>query len=126
MERLLLIGLGGGLGAILRYGITVASKRVDPSWVLGTLTANLVGCFLIGLLAPLFTTTMPIREELRLAIIGGFLGGLTTFSTYGMEAFELYRRGSPGMAILNVVVSNAGGLMAVWLGFRISQFLNKA
>jgi CrcB protein len=121
MEKIVLIGLGGGVGAILRYVITMASKRIDPSWTLGTLTANMIGCFLIGLLATLFSSTMPIREEVRLAIVVGFLGGLTTFSTFGMESFQLYRGGALGMAVLNILLSNAGGLLAIWLGFRVSQ-----
>ena len=120
MEKFVLIGLGGGLGAILRYVVTMAGKRIDPTWPIGTQTVNIVGCFLIGLLGALFSGAVPIREEWRLAIIVGFLGGLTTFSSYGMDTLQLFRSGSNGLAWLNIGLSNVGGLLAVWVGFRLA------
>lgn len=120
MEKLVLIGLGGGMGAILRYVVTMASKRIDPTWTLGTLTVNIVGCFFIGFLGALFSGAVPLREEWRLAIVVGFLGGLTTFSTFGWESLQLFRSGSYGLALLNIGLSNVFGLAAVWLGFRLA------
>lgn len=118
----LLIGLGGGLGAIARYSLSLAIQaRSWGAFATGTLLINLIGCLAIGLLAPVVTEFWSDREELRLAVIVGFLGGFTTFSSYAFEALRLWQEGDRLHAMLVVVLSNVVGLAVAWFGFFVSQ-----
>jgi CrcB protein len=121
--RLLLIALGGALGTLARYGTVLAAERWSARFAfpVGTLAVNLVGCFVAGLLAALFATRVPVREDVRLAVMVGFLGGFTTFSAFGLGTFALGRDGRAGAALVNVIASNALGIFLVWLGYRIGR-----
>jgi len=115
------VAAGGAAGAVLRYLVTLAVTRgpfATLPWA--TFAVNVVGCFLIGLLATLFAGPWLERETLRVAVLVGILGGLTTFSTFAFEAISLIGHGRIGMAVAYVAVSNAAGLAAVWLGFRLA------
>lgn len=87
---------------------------------MGTLIVNVIGCFAIGVLAQLFSGTWQVREEVRLAVIIGLLGGFTTFSSYAFESFALFESGERMSAVMNVVLSNALGLLAAWGGFALA------
>ena len=123
MKYVLWVAVGGSIGAVGRYLISSGiQKWAGTSFPLGTLTVNLVGCFLLGLLAALFTGPLLIREEYRLALLVGGLGAFTTFSTYGYETLTLMNDGQKGLALFNIGLSNVLGLTAVWFGLRVAEF----
>ncbi len=126
MFRLLLIFLGGGCGALLRHGLGTLVHRLTPvaapgapahiGFPLGTLTVNLCGCLLIGILATRLTLDAGWREEYRLALVIGVLGGFTTFSSFGWETIQLLQAQRWPAALLYVGCSTVLGLAAAWLG----------
>ena len=123
MTNILLIGLGGSLGAIFRYWVSTLFK-VDEKpflYLLGTASVNLIGCFLFGLIAGLIESKGLINRELRSFLLVGILGGFTTFSTFGAETFFLLEKGNYMMAFLNVFGQVTVGLIAVWLGILLSR-----
>lgn len=122
MLKLALIAAGGGAGALCRYAISGVGQRIaGGAFPVGTLAANLIGCGLIGFLASLFAGPLLVRPEVRLAVLVGFLGGLTTFSSYGYETFTLANEGSFWRAGANVLLNNVLGFCGVWLGYRLAQ-----
>jgi len=124
MLKLLSIALGGAAGALLRYTTAGWGQRLsDGPFPVGTLTVNVAGCPAIGFLGAVFAGPWFVREEYRLAVTVGLLGGLTTFSTYGFETFSMANDGQLRMALFNVLASNALGLCAVWFGYRIAEDL---
>jgi len=121
MLKLTLICAGGALGSLLRYLLAGAAQPADVGFPVGTLIVNVVGCFVIGALSALFAGPHLIREEYRLAVMIGLLGGFTTFSSFAWESFALANDGQIRLALINVVASNLFGLTAAWIGYRISQ-----
>ena len=122
MTKLLLIAAGGGAGAVLRYFVAGWGQSLTAGpFPLGTLAVNISGCFLIGLLGRAFAGPMLVPEEYRFALLVGLLGGFTTFSTFGWETFSMLNDGQVWRATANVLCSNALGLAAVWIGFRIAE-----
>jgi CrcB protein len=120
MHKLVLIALGGMLGTLCRYGLaTWVEQRALSQFPYGTVVINLAGCFVAGLLFPLFEQAS-VGPELRLAVFTGFLGGFTTFSAYGLQTVVL-ADGLLWIAVLNVLVSNVGGLALVWIGMSLSR-----
>jgi CrcB protein len=121
MTKLLWIAGGGALGTVLRYLAAGWGQRlVTGVFPLGTLLVNVTGCLAIGYLATLFAGPALVREEYRLALLVGFLGGFTTFSTFGFESFALLSDREWGLLGANVLLSNGLGLVAVWLGHRLA------
>lgn len=123
MSRLLCIALGGGIGALLRYGLSVWVHRgATPVFPWATLITNVCGCFLMGFLAQ-SVLAAELRETLRLALLVGLLGGFTTFSSFGFETLVLAKAGRLGLAGANVLLSNGAGLAAagagLWLAHRL-------
>ena len=113
--QILLVGIGGALGAISRYGIAELSKRILPASIpLGTLIANLIGCFLIGMI--MGSGHSEKSEPIRLGFGIGFLGALTTFSTFGAETIGHVNEGNLGVAFGNVAINVLLGLIFVFLG----------
>ncbi len=116
------IAVGGALGSVCRHA---ANHLVHTQWLTtrfpaGTVVVNVSGCLVIGLLAGLLAAsriTLPVHW--REFIFVGLLGGYTTFSTFGLDTYLLARTHAPGSAALNVSIQVIGGLMAVWLGFRL-------
>ncbi|MCC7205434.1 MAG: fluoride efflux transporter CrcB [Phycisphaeraceae bacterium] len=122
--RLLLIFVGGGLGSMLRYLIGGWTQHLAGiTFPLGTLTVNVIGCITIGFLATLFTGPYLVREEVRLALLIGVLGGFTTFSSFSWETLALAQGGQWTLAGLNVLLSNGLGLVGVWAGAKFSLVL---
>ena len=124
MLKLFLIAVGGGLGTLARYGVTGLAQRMTEShFPFGTLAVNLLGCFLIGGVSAFFAGPMAVREEYRWAITVGFLGGFTTFAAFGFETFALFENRHGGLALANLFLSNLGGILAVWAGYRLAGML---
>lgn len=120
--KLVYIFIGAGVGGVLRYLIGGWVQHMTPgTFPTGTLTVNVVGCLFIGFLGAVFTGPVLIREEYRLAILVGILGGFTTFSTFGSETFSLANDRDFLRAGLNLVLSNGLGLLAVWFGLRMAE-----
>ena len=114
----LLAALGGALGALARWAVVVALPR-SSDWPWATLTVNLVGCLLIGLLLAVLSARRPDDEHLRTFLGAGVLGGFTTYSAFAVEVADLLRAGVPMVATAYVAVSVLGGLLAVAAGLRL-------
>ncbi len=117
MRSILAVGLGGALGSLSRYGIVLLGKRFQWQFLgLPTFIANIIGCFLIGILFALALKENRISEEIRLFLAVGFCGGLTTFSTFAVENFAYLNNKSYLVFALYTAASIFFGLVAVWLG----------
>jgi fluoride exporter len=124
MTKLITIMIGGGLGSLCRYSIAVtAGKYFGSQFPVGTLLANLIGCFLIGVAFAMSDKIQLLSPIGRLFFMTGFLGGLTTFSTYALETFQAVRNGSGMIASLNFAVNNIGGILLVFIGMWLTQVL---
>lgn len=124
MYKLLLIAIGGAAGSVSRYLLAGWVQRaVERVFPVGTLVVNVSGCLLIGILGAMFAGQQVIRDEHRVLLMVGVLGGFTTFSTFGYETLTLVNDRQYGLALLNVLSSNGLGLMAVWIGYRATQKL---
>lgn len=117
----LVVGAGGALGAILRYLGFLAWRRfgIWPYVPLATMAVNLIGCLLIGWLTGLVIARDVIHPLWRLFLIAGLLGGLTTFSTFGMETVLLARDQSAAMALVYAAIQVVLGIGLAWVGFQI-------
>lgn len=119
------VGLAGALGALARYGISLASLRwLGPGFPFGTLIVNLVGCFLLGALAEWTLEDPTLSPQARTALSTGFLGAFTTFSTFGVETFRALEGGDWGVALANVLINVLGGLALVAVGISAVRTLN--
>ena len=122
--KLLLIGTGGFLGALARYGISAALHRsYDGPFPVGTLAVNVVGCFAAGLVMYFVDHRDALTPETRHFVTVGLLGALTTFSTFGYETIQLLRDGRAAHALASVALNVLLGLGAVWLGWMLSKGL---
>ncbi len=122
MIKIALIFLGAGLGGVLRYALSGWVQGLSgSSFPTGTLAVNAVGCLLVGFCAAVFAGPVLIREEYRLAVIVGLLGGFTTFSTFGKETLALAADRQWLFVALNLLLSNGLGLLAVWAGMRAAH-----
>ena len=119
MMPFLYVGAGGFVGAILRYGASLALAGRMGAFPLGTLCVNAVGCFAMGALVAWLEMQEQLPEHLRLALGVGLIGALTTFSTFGNETLELMRDGAMRLAFLSIVLNVGVGLGAVWLGRQL-------
>jgi len=104
------IGMGAAIGAWLRYALGMALNPTHPHMPLGTLSSNLLGAYLIGLAVAYFANHPGISHEMRLFIVTGFLGGLTTFSTFSAESVTLLMRAQYGWAIATISAHVFGSL----------------
>ncbi|MBT3177570.1 MAG: fluoride efflux transporter CrcB [Desulfobacula sp.] len=125
MIKILMVGVGGAAGSICRYIISDLSHRLfnDPFFPYGTITVNVAGCFLIGLIGGLSDARQIFTPEIRALILIGFLGGFTTFSTFGYEIFTVARDGQFVSALTNLMLHLILGFGSVWLGFSMSRLL---
>jgi CrcB protein len=127
MTNLLLVGVGGFIGSVMRYlasgYVQQISKSID--FPFGTLAVNVIGCFIIGFLAQLAEGRGVFTSESRLFVFTGFLGGFTTFSSFGNETLNLARDSQMLNALANVGANVILGLFAVWLGRTVSYLIWK-
>ncbi|MBL8254834.1 MAG: fluoride efflux transporter CrcB [Candidatus Competibacter sp.] len=117
---------GAGLGACLRWWLGIALNPVFPTVPLGTLAANLLGGYLVGVALGYFSINTSLPPELRLLVVTGFMGGLTTFSTFSAEVVTLLSRGQFGWAVVmagahllgSLALTALGMLTVGWLALR--------
>ena len=122
MTHLLYIGLFGAVGAVSRYLMSGwAAYWFGEGFPYGTLLVNVLGCFLLGVLFHLGMTTDLFTKETREALAFGFLGGLTTFSTFGLETYRRLEDGTWLLAAGNVAANVVVGLIAVWAGITLAR-----
>jgi fluoride exporter len=121
MKSLLLVGLGGCLGAVARYtlGGLVLHHSADWRFPLSTFVVNVSGCLLAGILAGLAEKHDFFTENMRLLLFTGILGGFTTFSAFGLETVYLLQRKEILFALLNAGLSVAAGVLALWVGLKV-------
>ena len=119
----LAVGIGAALGAWARWGLGLWLNAALPQLPLGTLAANVIGGYLIGLALAWFALTEGLPPEVRLLVITGFLGGLTTFSTFSAEAVGLLSRQQYAWAATHIGLHLAGSLGATVLGFATLRVL---
>ena len=120
LHLVILVGIGGGIGSILRYFISITLMPFSP-WF--TVIINISGGFLIGLLYQ-YTLDLSYSDNVRAFCIIGVCGGFTTFSAFGLDFLHLFREGQIVLGLLYVILSVIGTILAVFAGIRLYQFLN--
>jgi len=122
VKRFLVVGCGGFIGAMARYGVSLA---VATFWTrqfpLGTFVINVSGSFILGLFSTLAAERLLLAPEWRLFVATGFVGAYTTFSTFEYETQRLTEAGTAAWAIVNVLSSVVAGFAAVWLGVKLAR-----
>jgi CrcB protein len=122
IKQLLIVAIGGGTGSMLRF---IIQKILQPqhaaAFPTGTFLINLTGCFLIGVLWNLAGRWLQWNEELRLLLMTGLCGGFTTFSAFTLESIGLLKENKTSLFLIYITASVFGGLLATWIGFRISK-----
>jgi CrcB protein len=122
MQKVLLIGLAGLVGTLGRYSLSgIVARRFGETFPTGTLVVNIIGCFLAGALFYLLQERFLVNETLRTVVMIGFLGGFTTFSSFGLQTFTLLKDGELWFAALNMIGSNLLGLLMVWAGYTLAK-----
>ena len=125
MLKLLIIGGGGFLGAVVRYVLTGFAQRVfDTLFPIGTLVVNVLGCLCIGVMIYLVEDRMVLSSDMRLFLAIGLLGAFTTFSTFGYETIQMLRDGQSLGALVNVLLNVTLGIGAVWFGRLALKVIN--
>ncbi len=123
LNNIILVLVGGGLGSACRYLFSMlTNKWFGNSFPLGTLGVNLLGCLLIGIGFSLAGRNT-LSPSIRLLFMTGFLGGLTTFSTFALESANFFRNTEMVTAILNIIANNLGGLALVLIGLWLGKFI---
>lgn len=125
-KPILAISLGSSVGALLRWDLGGRLNSLFPSVPPGTLAANLIGGYIVGLAVAYFAQAPDIAPEWRLLIITGFCGGLTTFSTFSAEVVTLLQQGRLSWAIGAIAIHVSGSLLATVLGIASWQWLKQS
>ncbi len=120
MLVILAIAVGGALGALMRYGVTLGSTTWGSSFPYGILIANVIGCLLIGIFYSIYQDKV-ISSEMRSFIQIGLLGAFTTFSTFSLDTLKLLEQGSLMQAGLNIVLTLVLSLLATWVGLSVGR-----
>jgi CrcB protein len=122
--QLFAIAVGGAIGAVLRFGLSTSVYRwLGRDFPYGTLTVNVLGSLLVGFLATLLIDRLMLSVEWRTAILVGFIGAFTTFSTFSLETLALMENGEPLRALLNILLSVVLCLSATWIGLTLGRQL---
>ena len=123
-QKLLLLALAGGIGALARYGLAgVVQKYAGPAFPWGTLVVNLAGCFVFGVIWALAVERMGMSAEVRTILLVGFLGSLTTFSTFVSESYQLLAEAQWLPALGNLVGMNVSGLLVFGVGLAVGRIV---
>ena len=120
----LAVGIGAALGAWLRWMLGIGFNPKVPMLPLGTLAANLIGGYVIGIAVETLSRNTGLPPEVRLFVITGFLGGLTTFSTFSAEATALLQTGQLGWALLHTLTHLVGSIALTFLGIYTVRALS--
>ncbi len=122
-SNLIYVFLGGGLGSVIRFLISKYSLQLySGNFPLGTVITNVISCFLIGGIVFFYIAKdVPLNKPLTFFLIAGFCGGLSTFSTFSFETFELIKQGFYFTAAFNVLLSIAFGLGAIYFMYKVSN-----
>ena len=123
MKILLWVFLGGGLGSSLRYGLHLLFKNTTSQYPIGTFTANLIGCLLIGIFFGILHKLNVLKEEAHFFFIVGFTGGLTTFSSFALDNVHLFKSGSLLQPLIYSFGSIIMGILMVVIGLWFSKTL---
>ncbi|CNH92991.1 fluoride efflux transporter CrcB [Yersinia bercovieri] len=118
-NTLLAVFIGGGVGSVARWLVSMKLNNLSPNIPLGTLVVNLIGAFIIGLALALFTRLTDIDPIWKLLITTGFCGGLTTFSTFSVEVVYLIQDGKLAWAAGSILLNLAGSLAMTMLAFLL-------
>jgi len=122
LRNFILVGLGGAIGSMLRYLVTVLLPRASTaSFPLATLTVNFIGCFVIGALAG-FTLRVPWMTHYGWALLAtGVCGGFTTFSAFGLDGIKLIESGATGTMLAYTMISVCGGILLCFGGYFLTK-----
>jgi len=124
MQKTIFIALAGLVGTLSRYWLSgFVARQYGETFPWGTMAVNLIGCFLAGAVFYITEERFLVSPAVRTVILIGFLGGFTTFSSYGLQTFTLLKDSEFGLATLNVVTSNLLGLLMVWAGYVVFKAL---
>ena len=116
----LFVFIGGGLGSLARFGTNELTKKyLSGNFPSGTLLANIISSFILGMFMGWFLSSEKNQEYSRFFIATGFCGGFSTFSAFTFETFQLLKTGNIFLAVTNILISFAGCLLAMWLGWKI-------
>lgn len=126
IKPILAIAFGAGCGAVLRWGLGLKLNALFPAVPLGTLAANLLGGYIVGLAVAYFAQMPGLSPEWRLLIITGFCGGLTTFSTFSVEIVTLLQQGRMLVAMSAIGIHVMGSLLMTLAGIATWQWLKNA
>jgi fluoride exporter len=122
MILILWVALGGALGAVSRYLLTALVDQIAIGpWKLGTLAANLIGCFLFGLVWARADLKMQLEAPMAIALMGGFLGALTTFSTFAFHTAALAKQSDYFWAAVNLLAHNGLGIAMIFVGMAVAH-----
>ena len=122
--QILLIALAGSVGALSRYGLSTLVLHVSgDKFAYGTLTVNVLGCFLIGFVMHIAQTTDMISVDIKMAVTVGFLGALTTFSTFSLETYKYIEDSQWLLAGANVALNVILGLIATIIGLAAAKLI---
>ncbi len=121
--KLVAIGVGAAGGAWIRWGLGLLFNASVKNIPLGTFLANMVGGFLIGIAVEFFSHNVQLSPEWKLLIVTGFLGGLTTFSTFSAESLQLLQSGRLGWAAFLISIHVVGSILMTFLGVHLCKTL---